>query len=118
MSFWSRFISVALLIVLVSGSLGCATDERRAHPVQEPLVLDSLPLEHVEGELAGRVWLKDGLLISVKEADGVTSEYLLRNRYDVVSLEEAPLGAQLELSYYPDDENSIPVVSTIIICDD
>lgn len=105
------------LIILAIFSLGCEAVGGSDKSAQEAIAINSLPLKRVEGELVGRVWLEDGLLISVEETNGVVSEYLLRNRFDIKRLEETSLGVSLELDCYPNDGNSIPVVMTITVRD-
>ncbi len=112
-------VLVAIALLLAAITFGCVPSDGASDAVShEEMIIGGCSPEYVEGELVGTAWLGDGLIISVKEADGVVSDFLVGDRPEKQErLAKAPMGTWVELIYFPDEQCSVPVVDSITIYD-
>lgn len=110
---------VAIALLLAAITFGCVPSDGASDAVSdEEMIIGGCSPEYVEGELVGTAWLGDGLMISVKEADGAVSDYLVGDRSGKQErLAKAPMGTWVEFIYFPDEQSPVPVVNSITICD-
>lgn len=110
---------VAIALLLAAITFGCApSDGASDGESHEEMIIGGCSPEYVEGELVGTAWLEDGLIISVKEADGVVSDFLVGNRSEKQErLAKAPMGTWVEFIYFPDEQRPVPMVNSITIYD-
>ncbi len=119
MSFRIGCLLASLSVAFASFCVGCAADEGpRRLDSGEMMVVGGCNPKGFEGELLGTARLGGNLLISVKDADGEAFDFLVSERSGAQErLEKAPEGTRVEFVYFPDEQDSIPVVNSITVYD-
>lgn len=110
-------VPLALVVVLLLPGLicaGCAFNNGQAEKASEKeIVLGSYHPESSEGELVGKTWCGDRYLISIEEADGEVSDYLVSQSNYIERLENSPAGSWVKISYFDHEEEAIPAVYSL-----